>query len=85
MTIVKRGISGQRYKQLTRLVLFKDSYCLNLQRALSKRLTLSAVLTLSLKAGVYTFTSCRLKKIIEIGFPELGKGFLQRLRSFSVK
>ena len=42
VTIVKWGISGQGYKQLTRLSRFV--LCLNLQRELSKRLTLSAVL-----------------------------------------
>ena len=40
---------------------------------------------MSLKAGLYTFISGHLKKIIEIGFPELEKRFLQRFRSFSVK
>ena len=42
---------------------FQDSYCLNLQRALSKRLTLSAVLIFVTEGWFIYIYSCHLKKI----------------------
>ena len=72
MTIVKWGMSGQ---DISSCPGFQDSYCLNLQRAISKILTLSAASIFVTEGLLYTFISCHLKKIIEIGFPELEKKF----------
>ena len=57
----------------------------NLRRALSKRLTLSAVLifvTESLFIYIY-FISCHFKEIIEIRFPELEKQICNDFAPFS--
>ena len=79
-----RSLFGARYKHLTRFS--TDSYRLNPQLVLCKRLTLSTA-SIFVTEGliVYTFISCYLKKIIKIGFPELEKKFSNDFALFGLR
>ena len=78
VTIMKRGISAQGYKHLTR---FSRLVCSNL--VLCKTLTLSAASIFVTGNLFNTFISCHLKKIIKIEFPELEKKFSKDFALFS--